>query len=269
MHKHVTCKQKKTMNEFIERYKTLSSSDLLRVIENQSDYQAKAVEAAKSEIQERNLSNQEFQEAKNVLETERNERKKQDDKKAAIEKKVKVVSTTFFNTINPIQKSAPSAEKLIRLITIVFGLITIVKWYNEFGLITYMLTDDTGGWDLSMVEYFLPLILLPAATILFWLRKKSGWILMASYLTYSAISSLGLTIMTWNMQPSGMPALDNLFPQTSPIALIMTTLFFGGTLWVLTKKEIKEQYEINKQTLITTIGVSGVLTMLFIAPFIL
>ena len=122
-----------------------------------------------------------------------------------------------------------------------------------------MLTDDTGDWNLSMVEYFLPLILLPTSTILFWLRKKSGWILMASYLTYSAISTLGLTIMTWNMQPSGIPALDNLFPQTSPITLIMTTLFFGGTLWVLTKNEIKEQYKVNKQTMVTTIGIVSVL----------
>lgn len=38
------------MNEFIKRYKTLSNSDLLRVIENQSDYQPEAVEAAMAEI---------------------------------------------------------------------------------------------------------------------------------------------------------------------------------------------------------------------------
>ncbi|MCB9195067.1 MAG: hypothetical protein H6600_09415 [Flavobacteriales bacterium] len=257
------------MNEFIERYKTYSNSDLLKVIEKQSDYQAKAVEAAKSEIQERNLSDQEFQEAKNVLKNEREERKKLNDKKALIEQKVKAIGSTFFDTINPIQKSAPSAEKLIRLITIVFGLIPIVRWYNEFGLITSILTDDKGGWDLSIVEYFLPLILLPAAIILFWLRKKSGWILMASYLTYSTISTIGLTIMTWNMQPSRIASIDNLFPQTSPITLMMTALFFGGTLWILTKKEIKELYEINKQTLITTFSISGILTMLFITLFIL
>ena len=257
------------MNEFIERYKTLSNSDLLKVIENQSDYQVKAVEAAKVEIQERNLSAQEFQDATSVLVAEKEKRKKRDEKKAAIEHKVEAVSTTFFDTINPIQKSAPSAEKLIRLITIVFGLITIVNWYNEFGLITFMLTDDTGGWDLSMVEYFLPLILLPAATILFWLRRKIGWILMASYLTYSAISTLGLTIMTWNRQQIGIPALDNLFPQTSAITLILTTMFLGGTIWVLTKNEIKEQYKVDKQTMVTTIGITGVLTLIFIAPLLM
>ncbi len=47
------------MNEFSERYKTFTNSDLLRVIEDQADYQSEAVEAAKSEIEQRNLSDQE------------------------------------------------------------------------------------------------------------------------------------------------------------------------------------------------------------------
>lgn len=254
------------MNQFYERYKAFSNSDLLRVIENQSDYQPEAVEAAKTEIDQRNLSDQEMTEAKSELETER---QKQNEKRAEVEQKVKTIGTSIFDTINPIQKSAPTAEKLIRIITIVFGLISVVKWFNEFGLVKFMLTDDAGGWDLSMIEYFLPLILLPAAVILFWLRKKSGWILMAAYLTYSTISVFGLIIMTWNMEPLGVPALDSLFPQTSPTTQILTTLFFGGTLWVLTKKELKGNYDINRQTTIATIGVSAVLTILFIAPFIM
>jgi len=117
-------------------------------------------------------------------------------------------------------------------------------------------------------EYFLPLILLPTATILFGLRKKSGWVLMASYLTYSVICTFVLTIMTWNMKSIGIPALDNLFPQTSLTTKTLTTLFFGGTLWVLTKAEIKKQYEINKQTLIKTIGIAILLTILLSAQLL-
>jgi hypothetical protein len=257
------------MNQFSERYKTFSNSDLLRVIENQSDYQPEAVEAAKTEINQRNLSDEEFTEAKSDLEPERQVKQKQNKKKAEVEQKVMSLGTSVFDTINPIQKTAPTAERLIRLITIVFGLIAIFKWYNQFGLVKFMLTDNSAGWDLSMIEYFLPLILLPIATILFWLRKKSGWILMAAYLTYSAISAFGLIIMTWNMEPLGVPALDSLFPQTSPTTQILTTLFFGGALWVLTKKEIKEHYNINRQITLATIGISAVLTILFITPFLL
>jgi len=257
------------MNQFTERYKTITNADLLRVIENQSDYQPEAVEAAKTEINQRNLSDEELTEAKRELEAERQEYQKQNEKKTEAQQKVKTLGTVVFDTINPIQKSAPTAERLIRLITIVFGLIAVYKWSSQFGLVKFMLTDDLAGWDLSMVEYFLPLIILPVALIIFWARKKSGWILMAAYLTYSATSAFGLIIMTWNMEPLGIPALDSLFPQTSTTTQILTTLFFGGTLWGLTKKEIKEHFSIKRQTAIATIVIAGILTILFIAPFLL
>jgi hypothetical protein len=257
------------MNQFTERYKSFTNSDLLRVIENQSDYQPEAVEAAKTEINQRNLPDQELSEAKSELEAERQEKKKQNEKRAEVERKVKSLGTSVFDTINQIQESAPTTERLIRLVTIVFGLIAVFKWYSQFGLVKFMLTDNSAGWDLSMVEYFLPLILLPIALILFWLRKKSGWILMAAYLTYSTIGAFGLIIMTWNMGPLGIPAIDNLFPQTSPTTQILTTLFFGGTLWVLTKKEIKEHFNIKRQTTIAIIAIAGIFTIIFIAPFLL
>ncbi len=257
------------MNQFSVRYKSFSNSDLFRVIENQSDYQTEAVEAAKTEINQRKLSDQQIKDLKSELEAERREQQRQNEKRAEVEQKVKKIGISVLETINPIQKAAPTAERLIRLITIIFGLIAIFKWYNQFGLIKFMLTDSSPGWDMSIVEYILPLILIPVATVLFWLRKKSGWILLVAYLTYSAICAFGLVIMTWNMEPLGVPALDSLFPPTSPTPQILATLFFGGTLWVVTKEKIKEQYDINRQILIASIGISAVLTILFIAPFLL
>ncbi|ANQ51690.1 hypothetical protein MY04_4352 [Flammeovirga sp. MY04] len=44
------------MNEFKERYKSFSNIDLLRIIENKSEYQPIAIEAAEAEIEERNIS---------------------------------------------------------------------------------------------------------------------------------------------------------------------------------------------------------------------
>ncbi len=257
------------MNKFSERYKTISNSDLLRVIENKSDYQSEAVEAAKTEINQRNLSDNEMTEAKNELEIELQERIIKNEKRANAEQKVKTFGILFFDLINPIQKSAPTPEKLIKLIAIVFGLIVVVNWYNEFGFVKFMLTVETCRWDLSVCECFLPLIILPVAVILFGFKKKSGWILMAAYLTYSAISAFGLIIKTWNKEPTGIPSLDSLFPQISTTTQILTTLFFAATLWVLTKKEIMQYYNINRQAMIITIGIAAALTVLFIGLFLL
>jgi len=260
--------EKTTMNQFSERYKTFSTCDLLRVIENQSDYQSEAVEAAKTEINQRNLSDQEINDAKSELEAERKEEQRQYEKRAEVEQKVKSLGTSVFDTINPIQKTAPTTERLIRLLTIVFGLIAVVKWFNEFEFIRFALTADMGTSEFSMIRYILPVIILTTAVILFWIRKKSGWILITAYVTYSAIGALGLLIMTWDMEPVGVPSLDSLFPQTYGVTQIFTTLFFGGTLWILTKNEIIKEYSISRKTTIVTIGISAVLTILLIAPFL-
>lgn len=252
----------KIMNPFSEQYKTFSNTDLLRIIENQSDYQPKAVEAAKTEINNRNLSNYEIKDAKNALEAERQEKQKQSEKRTEIEQNIKTLATSFFNTINPIQQSTPTAERQIKLITIAFGLLAIFKWYNQLEFLKFILTDSSGSWDLSILAYFLPLILLPIATLLFWRRKKSGWILITVYLTYSAINAFGFIILRWNRQSLGNPTLDSLFPQVSSISLLLTIFFYGGTVWVLAKKEIREHYNINRQTMIITIATSAILTIM-------
>jgi len=118
-----------------------------------------------------------------------------------------------------------------------------------------------------MVLYFLPLILIPTASILFWLRKKCGWILLSYYLCFSAVNSISLIIMTWNMKPTGNAALDSLFPVTSPIVYIMTSLFFIGTLWVIKKQDLRETFQIDKKTMIGTIAISVAISILILTQF--
>lgn len=255
------------MNQFSERYKTFSNSDLLRVIENKSDYQPEAAEAALFEFNQRNLSEQDLTNAKYELEAVLQEKEKSNQKRADVEQRVKNIGTLIFKTINPIQKSAPTTRKLIILITIVFAMLTLFKWVTQFELFIMMLTDTSTGWDFSVFEFMLPLVFLPIATILFGFRKKIGWILMAIYLTYSTISAFGLIIMTWNMEPLGNSALDHIFSQPSMASLILITLFFGSTLWILNRKRIMEQYHINRITSIITMGIVALLTILLIAPF--
>ncbi|MEM8891148.1 MAG: hypothetical protein AAGD28_24435 [Bacteroidota bacterium] len=257
------------MKEYTERYKNLSNSDLLRVLENPSDYQPKAVEAAEHELKRRNLSSQEIEEVQKDFELARQEKDRQKEEIDKVNEKLKAFGSSFFNLINPIQAEVPSAERQIKSLSLLFGLIAIVQWYQEFGLVSFMLSEDPIGWDLSMFEYFLPLLLLPLAVILFWLRKKSGWILLAIYLTYSAISAAGLIMLTWDMKGSAIPALDNLLPQSSPISHILSSLFFGAALWVLNQKKIRDHYHIHKQVSIITLTISAAFTLLFISQFFL
>ena len=191
------------------------------------------------------------------------EKKKPNENKIGLEEQIKSLVALFLNTINPIHKSAPTAEKLIRSITIFFAAIAILGWYDRFGLIRFIFKENSGRWDLSVVESFLPLILLSIAVVLFGLRKKNGWTLMTAYLTYSAISAFILIIITWNMRPFEVNGFGDLFNLSSPPNQVLKTIIYIGILWVLTKKEVKKKYEVKKPKIIKTIGITSLLTILF------
>jgi len=251
------------MTEFTERYKSLSNIELLKILEKQENYQKLAVESAKNELQNRKLSDKELEQVKSEILKQQLEKKKKTEKNIKREEKLKNYGKTFIETISPIQNEIQTPERIIRLITIVFGGISIYRFFKEFGILRYLFTNSNGGWDLSMLVYFFNLIILPIATFLFWKRKKTGWILLAIYLTYSAMSSLIMFFMNLGRQPSGFANLDTLFPTVSPLTYLVTLVFFGSSLWAISKKEIRGLYDLNKSTLfkviVFTIIINGIL----------
>ncbi len=256
------------MNQFTERYKSYSNAELIKVIESSSDYQPEAVETAKNEIAQRQLTDKELKEAKTELENQRQEKNNQIEKKREIENKVKKIATSIVDTINPIQQSTPSTDKLIRLIMIVFVLISVYQLYDNFEMLKFMFSNSGGEWDFSIILYFVPLFLVPIAAALFWFRKKIGWILLVIYMTNSAVNSIGLLIQTWNMKSFGIPAFDSVFPQISPLTYILTFLYFAGIIWVISKGNIRNVYGINKKIMFITIGITTILTVVLFAPYL-
>lgn len=251
------------MNQFTERYKQASNTELLKIIENSDDYQLLAVEAAKTELDFRKLTNSELNSAKEELSLERQDYEQKKQKKQGRIDKVKNIASSAIDNLNPIQESTLKTDKLINLISLVFGGIALYQIIKEFGMLKFMFSGQ-GEWDFSMVLYFLPLILIPTASILFWLRKKFGWILLSYYLCFSAVNSISLIIMTWNMKPTGNAALDSLFPITSPSVYVMTSLFFVGTLWVINKQDLRQKFQIDKKTMIGTIVISVAISLLIL-----
>jgi hypothetical protein len=61
-------------------------------------------------------------------------------------------------------------------------------------------------------------------------------------------------------QPAGFAALDNLFPRPSPTTHIIPLLFLVGTIYVLSKTNIREVYFIDKQKMTVVIGVTALVT---------
>ncbi len=253
------------MNQFAERYKTLSHSDLLVILLSADDYQPEAVEAAKVEIASRNLPAGELEAAQNEATAAMEEKQNKKDKKEAVENKVKDFGQKAFDSVNPIQKSQVSTEKLISIIALIFGLISIYKWYKYFGMIIFIFTEGSLAVDTSVIAILAELFLIPVAAIWFWLRKTNGWILLASILTYHSLYSLAMMITFWNMEPTGMGSIESLFPTPSKTSLLLGVIFFTGLLGVLLKPEIRKRFVVSQTIMIATLTTVGVLTTISIA----
>jgi len=99
-------------NNFTELYKTWTTDKLLDIVDNPSDYQKLAVDTARLELDSRQLSAEQLEEAK-IIQANRHKviaDKQQENK--AIEDKVKSVGSSLVNAFYPIQKAPPHYRQI-------------------------------------------------------------------------------------------------------------------------------------------------------------
>jgi hypothetical protein len=217
-----------TSKDFREYYKTISNSELLSILDNQGEYQAIAVEAAKQEFSNRQLSYEEIQAAKEPLIAKQIQKKKQREKFKAIEEKVKTAGHTFFDTINPIQPGIPSTEKTIRLIVIIFGGLFLYQFIKDFR--THLIyIKDIPGFPFDSILYLFPLVLLPIATYTFWKRQTIGWILLIIFLTFSSTGAAWLLIQPSSWESSDLDGVEQFISETFSNDLYFSIILFDRT----------------------------------------
>ena len=105
-------------NPFIDRYEILDSSALLDILDNRSEYQAQAVEAAEFELKSRKLTDEQLVEAKKEQTLRKEEKERKEQKEKYIGNKVNAWGTSIADTFNPFQKDIPSADKIIKLLSL-------------------------------------------------------------------------------------------------------------------------------------------------------
>ena len=250
------------LNDFGEYYKTISNTELLIILENPDDYQPIAVEAAKKEFTNRQLSDIEITEAKQPFLIKKLREDKQKEKIKSIEAKVKNTGTTIIDTLNPIQEGVTSTEKIIRFIVIVFSGIFLYQLITGFGMIRAYV-KDIPQFPFESSLFLFPFIIIPIAIIIFWKRKTMGWILLTIFLTFSVVAALWGLFFSITWKPSGS-GFDSLFPKPSPFTYIVQLIFLGGTQYVICKQKIREIFNINEEKMLMAIGVTGVVTFFLI-----
>jgi len=243
-------------NDFAFVYKGISNKELLHVIENPHEYQASAVEAAKKELADRQLSDTDLNEAGELLTAEKQQKERQKEKVRIIEDKLRQFGHNMVETLNPVQSGIASAEKTVRLITIVFGGICIYHFIGDYKThLAYI--RDLPRFPFATILYFLPLILLPVAIVTFWKRTEFGWTLLMVYLTYSASDVLVAMVDSFTWRSS---AAYNFFPRPAPATYVLPFAFAIGVMVVLCKATIRQQFGVSERRIAPTIGITVLVT---------
>jgi len=252
--------------EIAELYKNMSNADLLEVLQHPAHYQPAALSIAKAEFNSRQLSEKNIHEATEVLLNKNLKTALQNERIAAATNKIADAGNTFYDTINPIRATAPTAEKLIRFIGLVFSGLFIFNIKVNFDLFSSIIgggSHESFGYTI----YIFPLVVELIAIVLFWLKKRSGWMLLAIFCSYSLIGILEELFYSLTYQPSKNSFIH--FETPSPMAYIVAGLFFGGTIAVMLRQDIKLIYRINKKNVQNALLAGGLAGLLLLFLFLL
>lgn len=239
-------------NSFLAIYKNYTTADLLAIIKNAEQYQQAAIEAAQTELNNRQLSGEDLRMSEMQLETIENLNQIKASK--SIEKKVRVVGNSLILKINPFQDHFTIAQKYVKLITIYLVLLFLYSIYRNW----FWLTNPSFYLETGYVFELAPLLIMLLAPLLLWKQKSTGWVLSIILLIYSGL--LNVLVLVSNLMityPEG--PFGDLIPQPSLITLFLGALFYFGLTLVLFRNDIREMFRIDKSTMIVSISI-GILT---------
>jgi hypothetical protein len=250
-------------DNFTDYYKTISNAELIAILENPGDYQPLAIEAAKKEFNNRQLSQTVINETKDQIKAKQLLQERKKEKVKAIGDKVKNAGHSFIDTINPIQSEIHATDRMIRIICIVFGAIFLYEVLTEFKMLKLMI-GDVRAFDLSSILFFLPFIITPLAIIGFLKKHTTGWVLLTILIIYSAVTAIFLLLQAFTWKSSGISSFDNFFPRPNPVTYIVQLSFLASVLYTICKKNMREIFKINNQMMMITIVASGLVTLFFL-----
>jgi hypothetical protein len=239
------------MNPFLERYKNHSNAALLKILAAPGNYQPLALEAAKQVLESRNLSEADIAAAQADLENEQAETAAQKAKEDELKNKVQAIKEKVLDEVNPFQVKSPTIKRIIIITTLVFSWFTLQSIYVGYTNWPIFMEELDASYVFMLIALYLVLLLQVTGTVLFAIRKKAGWIIMASYAALTAVSVLpaiyrNIMDMVSNPEPS---LFDYAFEQPASLSENIVSLFvFPGLLVVMNRADVREVYRVTRRT---------------------
>ncbi|QHI39052.1 hypothetical protein IMCC3317_44530 [Kordia antarctica] len=274
------------MTEFIERYKKLSDKELLAIIANASSYTSIALEAAKQELIARGISPDHLAEleTQNIIDTKEKEALLQ--KRKVERERSKTDFFTLFITVNPFLKQLASHERLIRIMSWIFTVISIyvifvlVYFIKTYGYLFTVNQYEIGEYfDYQFSRYgigtsylllcLVYIISIIPGTILFWKRKRLGWVLTTFYMVSVAVG-LFFLLLYYTTKPGYQfnRMVDEFMMSDLPMWYSLYIAFLVFCLYVLFKGKVKNVFKIKKGVGFLIVILAIIFQVLLWYPFI-
>lgn len=231
---------------FTQHFKTLSNSELLMILNEPAKYNHEALQAARTELETRNLNESQVADAEQAIITTRANAEKKVQRIKEMDEKLKAGADFLSETIS----AGKSIDKLVNGLSIFVGLVSITSLYYSVRGAWYF-TKYTHRFSIYFgLEFLMPAIGLIAA-ILFFKRRQLGWHLLMLYFFYN---SVGLIFLVIDFFKYGSLSFDNvLFQHTSPLHLLLL-IAWPVCLALVCKQNLRQVFNITASKMAATMA---------------
>lgn len=220
------------------------------------DYKPEAIDAAQKEIESRNLSSEQLEEARKNLEYSTQKKSNQEEQFHAVRNRFSDATNRVLSRINPAASHLSNSEKIIRLYALCALAFSLYHWYVNFHVVQSIFRQSSFKWESYFTFLSIPMIFLPIGSILLFKGRKIGWFITSFAATYFWINVLFNLYNNWNYEPSGFAFFDQMYPPPSRVLLVKSVAIFTATLVAINIKPIRQPFKISNKVAVVFFLVS-------------
>ena len=239
------------MNPYEEKFKNLKDSELIDIVQNRSQFDKVAIEAAEKELNERGIDASKSNSSANDN---------------APNKSISKITDVAHN-VHPSIVRKGKYEKIISVMTIFLLLSYLYNLYNNLSFTLFTLSE--GLFDIFTLLSLAEIIAFPLFLWLFWNQRKWGWIIFEVLFTYLIFTNIFILTVGWELTPfwetdNEITTVADFLFYTPPLYTnVVKILFYFGLLLILFKSQIRDLFNIDMTTIKRVLSFNLVLAFVY------
>jgi hypothetical protein len=159
----------------------------------------------------------------------------------------------FKSDLSLKSKAAFLTDNRIQKLIIILSVIGVLnQLYQNYGIISLVfglgLEEEYG--ILRRIQFMFPIVLFIISVLLFYLKKKAGWVILTALNIFLAFDYIGLGL--WHNYQSSISPPASVFMKVRFSMYVPFLILHSMILYLILKKPIRKTYKVNKELIILT-----------------